>query len=591
MRKKRLLWQLYPSYLLIILVSLLAISWIAAGVLRQSYLTEIKHHLKSQAGLVEREMRGSISAGDSTAVNRLCRELSQTVGARITIILPSGKVMGDSQENPVRMDNHADRPEIMAALDGQVGISNRFSHTLRKDMMYLAIPHIRGNSLPAVIRLAIPITSIRQSLKGGYLKLALAGLLIALLAAAVSLAVSYQISRPLREIKNGAEHFARGDFDHKLPIPNSEEIGGLAETLNQMAGQLDERIRTILRQRHEQEAVLSSMVEGVLAVDADECIININSSAVDMLGIQTGRVRGQSLQEAVRNTDLQGFVTKTLASPTVLEDEIVLYKYNTERLMHVHGTTLRDEQGQGIGALIVLNDITRLRRLEGMRRDFVANVSHELKTPITGIQGFVETLLDGAMNKPQESRRFLEIILKYAERLNAIIEDLLNLSRIEQEAEKKEIQLESCKIQDVLKSVILLYEARTASQKHEIKLDCPEDLGAQANIPLLEQALINLIDNAVKYSEPGKVITVEAERSGAEVVMRVRDQGGGIESQHLTRIFERFYRVDRARSRELGGTGLGLAIVKHIAQAHGGSVSVESTPGRGSVFTLKLPGL
>ncbi len=589
MRKKRLLWQLYPSYLLIILMSLLAVSWIAAGFLRQLYLTEIRQHLKSQAGLIEREMQGIISAGDSAAVNRLCRELSQTVGARLTIILPSGKVMGDSQEDPVRMDNHADRPEVMAALDGQVGISNRFSHTLRKDMMYLAIPHIRGNSIPAVIRLAIPITSIRQSLKGIYLKLALAGLLIALLAAAVSLAVSYQISRPLREMKNGAERFARGDLDHKLPIPNSEEIGGLAETLNQMAGQLDERIRTILRQRHEQEAVLSSMVEGVLAVDADECLLNINSAAADMFGIQTGRVRGRSLQEVVRNTDLQRFVTKTLASQTVLEDEIVLYKYNTECIMHVHGTTLRDEQGKGIGALIVLNDITRLRRLERMRRDFVANVSHELKTPITGIQGFVETLLDGAINKPQESRRFLEIILKYAERLNAIIEDLLNLSRIEQEAEKKEIRLESCKIKDVLKSVILLYEARTASQKHEIKIDCPEDLGTQANIPLLEQALINLIDNAVKYSEPGKVITVEAERGEREVIVRVRDQGCGIESQHLVRIFERFYRVDRARSRELGGTGLGLAIVKHIAQAHGGSVSVESAPGQGSVFTIKLP--
>ncbi len=590
MRKKRLLWQIYPSYLLIILMSLLAVSWIAAGFLRQLYLTEIRQHLKSQAGLVEREMREIISAGESAAVNRLCRELSQTVGARITIILPSGKVMGDSQEDPVRMDNHADRSEVMAALDGQAGISSRYSHTLRKEMMYLAIPHIRGNGISAVIRLAIPITSIRQALKGFYLKLALAGLLIALLAAAVSLAVSYQISRPLREMKDGAERFAQGHLDHKLPTPNTEEIGGLAETLNQMAGQLDERIRTILRQRHEQEAVLSSMVEGVLAVDADECILNINAAAADMFGIQTGQVRGRSLQEAVRNTDLQGFVTKTLVSQTVLEDEIILYKYNTEHIMHAHGTTLRDEQGKGIGALIVLNDITRLRRLEGMRRDFVANVSHELKTPITGIQGFVETLLDGAMNKPQENQRFLEIILKYAERLNAIIEDLLNLSRIE-EAEKKEIQLESCKIKDVLKSVILLYEARTTRQKYKIKINCPEDLGAQANIPLLEQALINLIDNAVKYSAPDKVITVEAERSGTEVVVRVCDQGCGIEDQHLSRIFERFYRVDKARSRELGGTGLGLAIVKHIAQAHGGSISVESTPGQGSVFAVKLPGL
>ncbi|MBI3735216.1 ATP-binding protein [Candidatus Sumerlaeota bacterium] len=257
--------------------------------------------------------------------------------------------------------------------------------------------------------------------------------------------------------------------------------------------------------------------------------------------------------------------------------------------MQAHGSVLLDAEGSGIGALVVLNDVTRLIKLENVRREFVANVSHELKTPITSIKGFVETLLEGAIDHPDEARRFLGIVQTHADRLHAIIEDLLSLSRIELEAERNVIILEPGSIREVLQAAIEICQVHARAKGINITLNCPADLRARINAALLEQAVVNLIDNAVKYSGDGKDIQVEAEAATSETVIRVRDHGCGIDAEHLSRLFERFYRVDKARSRKAGGTGLGLAITKHIAQAHGGSVGVESVLGEGSIFSIRLP--
>ena len=263
-------------------------------------------------------------------------------------------------------------------------------------------------------------------------------------------------------------------------------------------------------------------------------------------------------------------------------------KDNGRKIFKAHGTSLRDSQGISLGTLVVLHDITQLRQLENTRRDFVANVSHELKTPITSIKGFVETLLAGALKEPENAENFLKIIAKQTDRLNEIIDDLLTLSRIEQDAERRQIFLNGQKIKGVLQSAIQVCEAKAAGKKIALELNCPEDLRAQINPPLLEQALVNLVDNAVKFSEPGRVVQVEAQREGPQVIIRVRDQGPGIPPEHLPRIFERFYRVDAGRSRKIGGSGLGLAIVKHIALAHGGRVTVASSPGKETVFSLQV---
>jgi len=588
MARRRLVWQLYPSYLLITLVSLLAVTWYASASLKRLYYERTASDLRARARLVEMHLGAGPSLADEAQVDALCKELGKRISTRITVILPTGRVIGDTEADPARMENHADRPEIIEAFRGGVGTSSRPSPTLRQDMMYVAVPLEAGDSRIAVVRTSVPLTAIEQTLRSVQIKIVLGGALIAIFAAAVSLAVSRRISRPLEQMQRGAARFARGELNHKLPVPNSEEIGGLADALNYMAGQLHERIETITRQRSELEAVLSSMVEGVVAIDSEEHVISVNQAAAELLGINAGKAPGRSVQEVIRNSELQNLIAEMLSGDKPLERDIVL-RNGAERFLSVHGTALRDAQGGELGALIVLNDVTRMRRLENVRREFVANVSHELRTPVTAIKGFAESLLDRALKDPSRAEHFLGIIAKQADRLNSIIEDLLCLSRIEQEAERAEIALEKGRIIDVLQAAVGICSRSATKKNISIDLNCDEGIEAAINAPLLEQAAANLIDNAIKYSEPGSSVQVEAAQTDVEVIIRVRDRGCGIEKEHLPRLFERFYRVDKARSRKLGGTGLGLAIVKHIAQAHGGSVDVESTPGQGSVFSIRLP--
>jgi len=413
-------------------------------------------------------------------------------------------------------------------------------------------------------------------------------LIVAILFAVVTWLLSRRISRPLEDMRRVAERIARGDLEARVARPDSEELGNLARTLNQMAAQLGERLSTITRQRNEQETVLASMVEGVLAVDRDERILHLNHAAARLLDLAPEQARGRSIQEAVRNRDLQAFIGATLAGTGSAEGEIVIYG-NEERFLQLHGTALTDSAGHNIGALIVLSDITRLKRLETIRRDFVANVSHELKTPITALKGCVETLSDTRPMDPVENSRFLAMMTRQAARMEALVEDLLSLSRIEFDAERGQVQLEPAPVADVLRRAANNFEEQAEHNKIILTVACPEDLTASIHAALLEQAVGNLIDNAVKYSGDGTRVLVSAKLNGNDVEISVADQGPGIEKKHLDRIFERFYRVDQARSRALGGTGLGLAIVKHIALAHHGTVGVTSAIGQGSTFTIIIP--
>jgi len=355
-----------------------------------------------------------------------------------------------------------------------------------------------------------------------------------------------------------------------------------------MAAVTDERLNTLQAEKNEQEAVLASMVEGVLAFDSSERLISINQAAARMLELDGVQAIGRYIQEPVRNPQLQKFISAALASSEPLDSEIVYYGANS-RILQAYGRTLLGIDARPLGALIVLNDVSRIRHLKNLRRDFVANVSHELKTPITSIKGFVETLRDGAMNDPTDAGRFLAIIAKQTDRLNSIIEDLLSLSRIEEETQKRQVALVKAPIRKVLQGAMQTCEAKAAAKNIRLDLDCPQEVMANANVILLEQAVVNLLDNAIKYSDDGKTVRVCGRQNDNGVTIAVSDQGWGIEKKHLPRLFERFYRVDKARSRDLGGTGLGLAIVKHIAIAHGGNVSVESAPGSGSTFSIHLP--
>ena len=381
---------------------------------------------------------------------------------------------------------------------------------------------------------------------------------------------------------------ARAPGAVQIPRMSPEELLALARALNQMAVQLGERLRIITEQRNEQEAVFNSMVEGVLAVDKDEMIINFNPAAARLLGLKDANARGHSMQEIVRNPDLQKFITGTLAQSGVLDGEITIYG-GEDIFLQLHGTVLTDAAGMNIGALVVLNDVSRLKRLETVRRDFVANVSHELKTPVTALKGCAETLADLSSVTDQERKKFIAMMARHVERLEAIVNDLLSLSKIEFDAGRGRIQLEISPLGDVLRRAAGAFTEQAAHRKMTLNIECPEGLAASLNAELLEQAVGNLVDNALKYGGEGTRVTVGAKLSGNDVEINVSDQGPGIEKRHLDRIFERFYRVDKARSRELGGTGLGLSIVKNIIELHEGSVGVESTEGLGSKFFFLLP--
>jgi two-component system phosphate regulon sensor histidine kinase PhoR len=328
--------------------------------------------------------------------------------------------------------------------------------------------------------------------------------------------------------------------------------------------------------------------EVILACDSDERIITINEAAASLLGIDLSTAKGHTVQEAVRNADLQRFIGRISLGQGESEAEIILHGPE-KKFLQLSGTVLRDSEGKKIGALVVLSDTTRLRHLENIRREFVANVSHELKTPITSIKGYVETLQEGAIDDKGNARKFLEIIFKQADLLHALVDDLLSLSQIEQEAEREEVHLAEEPVRRIIEAAIAAYETRARERHIQVLLQCRGEIIVKANSRLLEQAVGNLLDNAIKYSEPRGTVKIEVTQNEGEVAIKVSDHGSGIAPEHLPRLFERFYRVDKGRSRELGGTGLGLAIVKHIIQAHGGDVTVESTPGKGSTFTIHLP--
>lgn len=588
MKPKPFFTQLFVSFLAVLLMAMLAVTWIATRAWREFHLRQTVADLEARARLLEVQVRPALDRGETGALQALCQALGRKTGTRLTVVRPDGTVAADSAQDPALMENHRDRPEIQAALSGQVGSHQRRSPTLDELLVYVAVPAVEEGRIVGAVRAALPLTVIDQALHQVYLDLGLGSLLILLLAMGLSVVLSRRITRPLEEMRRGAERLAKGDLGLKLPKPEVKELVSLTEALNFMAAELDDRISALVRQRQEQEAILASMVEGVIAVDGQARLISLNRAAADLLGVDPADLGHRSIKEVVRNPELQWFITRALAAAGPVEEEITLGD-GSERVLQAHGTTLRDRYGQTLGVLIVLHDITRLRQLENARRDFVANVSHELKTPITSIKGFVETLREGAIHEPEHARQFLDIISRQVERLSQIIEDLLNLSRIEQEAEAGKILLEGRRLRGVMQAAVQACAARAAEKQIKVEVDCPENLRARINSPLLEQALTNLIDNAIKYSDPGSLVWVEAAKEDRKtVVIRVRDQGVGIAPEHLPRLFERFYRVDPGRSRKVGGTGLGLAIVKHIAQAHGGRVTVESTPGQGSVFSIYL---
>lgn len=594
MARRRLIWKVAPGYLLVVMLCTAAAAWFSGESVRQLYFDRAEQDLRSKAALVVLNLRPLLEQdAEPDSIQALVRQMGNAASLRLTVIAPDGLVLGDSNQDPAVMENHSRRPEVIDARAGGRGMAIRRSPTLNDEMLYVALPMMTDDGrLLAIVRTAFSLTRMRQTLRDLYVRLLITGLLTALAGGGLILVVfNHQINRPLKELEAGAQRYATGMLDRPLPVGNSREIGGLAEALSGMAHQLDEKIRTVTRQAGEREAVLSSMIEGVLAVDGQERLIAMNAAAARLTGVTFDAVQGRSIYETIRNADLQAFISRALRSEEPLEGEFTISAGDSERYLQATGALLRGTQGHGHGAVVVLNDVTRLRQLETIRQQFVANVSHELKTPITAIKAAVETLLNEPLSGPMpEAQRFLGMILRQADRLNAIVDDLLTLARLEQSQQREQIEMRIERVLPVVRAAAETCQAKASAKSIDLSVVSPEDLQARCNAALLEQAVVNLLDNAIKYSPPGTAVQVQAQRMDSHVAISVSDQGPGVETEHLSRIFERFYRTDRARSREMGGTGLGLSIVKHVAQAHGGKVEVDSTPGRGSTFRIVLPG-
>ena len=585
-----MIWQLFPAFVLILLLSLLAVMWGVTGLVVEFHEREARSSLEDRLALMRLPLSGALHEGGAAAADARCKALAQGSSTRFTLIGRDGAVLADSVELPAAMENHGHRPEVRTALAGGIGQGRRWSMTLRQSMLYVAVPLRPGDPASPVLRAALPVTLLDQYMKRIYRGTALAGLAVLAVAAGLSWLLARRIARPLRRMQLQAGQFAAGELGGRLHLRHSVEMDALAEGLNRMAGQLDDRLRTVSHQRNELDAILASMTEGVIAVDAGYRIMKLNAAAARMLEVRESDVQGRRLLDVIRNLELQEMARFALASPEGCEGDVTLRQDAGDRQLQARGAMLRDAAGQRIGAVVVLNDVTQLRRLEHLRRDFVANVSHELRTPITSIRGFVETLQDGALEEPAAARRFLEIIGGQAERLGAIIEDLLLLSKAERDAELGALAPEWCPVAGMLRAAVQTCAHKQQTKRITVTVDCAEALQVRAQPNLLRQVVVNLLDNALTYSPAGGTVAVGAAADAAgNVRIRVRDHGCGIAPEHHARIFERFYRVDKARSRESGGTGLGLAIVKHIMQAHGGQVSVDSAPGQGSTFTVTLP--
>jgi two-component system phosphate regulon sensor histidine kinase PhoR len=589
MFRSRFLWKLYVGYVVLIVLTAAVAGVVVVRRLVQDSLRETRRTLHTRAILLRGSAASALASAEYVHLQEHLRLIGDASGTRFTVIKDDGTVVADSEEDPARLDNHADRPEVVAARSHGFGTATRVSYALGTRMMYVALPIQGQGQLLGYVRTALPLTVIdarlahlRSIVYSGASTAAAVGVLLGFF-------LARKITQPLRSMTTAAALIAGDGYDQRVRTRTKDEIGELADAFNRVSYHLRERMETIAKDHNQLLAVLGGMVEGVIAVDSDEQVVHMNQAAGTILHASPETSIGKRVWEVTRIRAIVETIADTIASAGEIIREAHIMEPPGERVVEMHASPLRSSKGELAGAVVVLHDVTELRRLENVRREFVANVSHELRTPVTTIKGFIETLCDGALDDREQAGRFLKIVARHADRLHAIIEDLLSLSRLEQGTETAELPRSEGVLSEVLQAVVQDCAAKAEARQVTIVSSCDPALRAQINAPLLEQAMVNLLDNAIHYSKAGSTVWLEAAPEVNEIAIRVRDQGVGIPQEHLPRLFERFYRVDKARSREHGGTGLGLAIVKHIALVHGGRVSVASRIGQGSTFTIHLP--
>ncbi|MGN7471040.1 two-component system histidine kinase PnpS [Brevibacillus sp. SAFN-007a] len=558
-----------------------------AKVLENSYLQSLHELLSRESKLVAQAVRfPNVFDNQETLTERVV-QVAPSDEVRLTIINLEGEVLYDNSSHANEMENHHDRPEMLAALNGETGISRRFSETLGYDMMYVAVPVEQGARIVGAVRSAMSMKDITDTIHNMWYSL-LTGLLVTLVVGSIVVSrISFSIIRPIEEITRVARNITQRQYESRVRIKAKDEIGQLAGAINFMASSLEQQMYEISENQQRLAGVLTNMTSGVIFISEQRRIMLVNPAVEKLLGTAGHELVGKLHIEAGKSFGLSQYIDRCLDKSEKFRQEIHIY-YPQERVLDVNFAPYINFKGESRGVVVVLHDITDIRRLEKMRSDFVANVSHELRTPITSIKGFTETLLEGAMYDEETCRHFLQIIADESERLYRMIRDILDLSKIEQK--RIPLHLSRVHVQELIRQAAAIMHEQALKKQLKVTLpDSQPDLWLTTDKDCLQQIVLNLLTNAIAYTPEGGEITIRTEADDEHVTIQVVDTGIGIPEKDLTRIFERFYRVDKARSRDSGGTGLGLAIVKHLVDNLHGQIGVESVEGKGTTFTVTLP--
>ncbi|MGM0501194.1 MAG: two-component system histidine kinase PnpS [Bacillota bacterium] len=570
-------------YLLLLVITLLVAGFFLQDALKGYFSKWIDKQLIGEMNLLAKITKPLVEEKSTDKLDDLLKEYGEELGARITIVNPKGVVLADSRETPAKMDNHLQRPEIQQSLQEGLGKKTRYSKTLNLDMKYIAAPIKEGQNVIGIIRIALDLTTVNKIYQGIWEVLFEVGIAVIFISIILSWKFASNITDPIEDMTDIAEKISKGSLDQKMQVKSKDEIGLLARMFNRMVDKIKGKMDQISNEKSKIEAIVTSIGDGVIAVGLNKKIMLMNLAARDIFDVEE-EVLHEPVLKITKNHKLDELIDRALTDLEQITEEITLLLPNERNFRVRLAPIIRNDKATGI--VVSLRDITDMKQLQNMRTEFVSNVSHELKTPLTSIKGYVETLLEiDPDGKTYQS--FLKVIKDETNRLEVLIEDILDLSKIESKVsqEQKEVDLKQ-----VINNVLSLVEPKANDKEVDLKLQLGEELPVvKGDYNQLSRMMINLIDNAIKYTPQGGFVKLKSKVKQEQLIIEVEDNGLGIPKEDLSRIFERFYRVDKGRSRKLGGTGLGLSIVKHIIENHGGEIEVESKLEQGTKFIIKLP--
>ncbi|MEK3887948.1 two-component system histidine kinase PnpS [Bacillus sp. FSL K6-3431] len=582
---QRLWLRITLSFLVLFSSVLLIAGFFLAEIMKNTYLDLKENYLNQTAAVILK----SIEMDDSNLnlQNRIT-DLSKPINARITMIDRDGNVLADSEDDPEKMSNHASRPEVKQIFEENKtsGLSIRYSNTLGYRMMYATIPIYEDGEVSGVMRTALTLKNIDAAINKLWTSIIIVLVAAILLITLIGIRIAKGISRPVEEMILVSDKLKDSDYDARVIINPKGELGQLAQAINVLASSLKKQMEMIEENEQQLTGVLANMMSGVLLVNTEGRILLANRALGHLLGEKLDKFTGKLHMEVGRSVDLSTLIEKCLQTGKEMREEVRLF-YPKERILDAHLAPYVDDEGDMKGIVAVLHDVSDIRRLEKMRSEFVANVSHELKTPITSVKGFAETLLDGALEDEEVLRSFLTIIYDESERLHRLINDILDLSSIEQH--QIPLKIENVNLTEAVYGTFDTVKEEAMKKNLEMKLPEKKEIWIEGEKDRILQIILNLTSNAIAYTPNKGKITISMTESDRYVMLQIEDSGIGIRTSELPRIFERFYRVDKARSRDSGGTGLGLAIVKHLVDAHHGTIDVRSVEGVGTTFTVTLP--